>query len=308
MFSSNYSIAIELLRRYLAKKGNVSIDSFSDSHTCFVSDGNPVVLSLNDASADAANVTIKFGKDPHSHSVTIDMYLYNLHFPTESISTTVERDFSKQIDTVLLNTPEFNVSHISRRKSLQDLEKERRHIIPESGMSESFPSRSRKSSGQYNKPPDMPDFEDEYEVKGKQRFQPPSYDPTIGDADLNPAGLGGYPDLQPFLDPLAANPHGGMYPDRDHPMFGGGVGGSGTGLPPPGVPPGARYDDPYGEENSLGAHGPSGFGGLGGRGGRSGRGGRGGPGSFGGFGGPDGSGLGGGYDGGFGGGYGPPGF
>lgn len=306
MFSSNYSIAVELLRRYLAKKGPVSIGSFSDSHTCFTSDGKPVVLSLNDASADAANVTIKFGKDPHSHSVTIDMSQYKFRFPTESISATVERDFSKQIESVLLETSTFGAINAPRRKSLQDHEKERRQSASSSGMGGSLPSRS---SGQFTRPPDMPDFEDEYEVKGKQRFQPPPFDPTIGDADLNPAGLGGYPTLQPFLDPLAANPHGGMYPDRDHPMFGGGPGGGGgAGFPRPGVPPGARYDDPYGEEPSLGMPGQGGLGGPGGRGGLGSFGGRGGRGGRGGFGGPDGSGLGGGFNSGFGGGFGPPGF
>lgn len=303
MFSSNYSIAVELLRRFLAKKGTVSIESFSDSHTSFISDGKPVVLSLNDASGDAENVTIKFGKDPHSHSVTIDMSQYKFTFPTESISITVERDFSKQIESELLNTSVFESFNNPQEKSLlesQEQQQQKKGEDPNKPGPHGKGPLPSQPSGHFNRPPDMPDFEDEYEIRGKQRFQPPQFQPTIGDADLNPAGLGGYPTLQPFLDPLAANPHGGMYPDRDHPMFGG----NGTGRPRPGVPPGARYDDPYGEDSSLGMPGLGGPG-LGGPGGHGGRGSRGGNG---GFGGPGGSGLGGGFNGGFGGSFGPPGF
>lgn len=103
------------------------------------------------------------------------------------------------------------------------------------------------------RPSDMPDFEDEYEVKSPPA---PIYDnlgrskiTPIGSDDLNPPGIGGtHPTLKPYLDPLqgdgVGSNHQGMYPDPQHPMFGQpkppGSGGFG------GAPPGARYDDPFG--------------------------------------------------------------
>lgn len=104
---------------------------------------------------------------------------------------------------------------------------------------------------QMKKPSDMPEFDDEYEIKsppapvhdtlGQSKVAP------IGSDDLNPPGIGAHPTLKPYLDPLqgGGNDHQGMYPDPQHPMFGqpkppGSSGGFGS------APPGARYDDPFG--------------------------------------------------------------
>ncbi|OVF06752.1 hypothetical protein A9F13_18g00649 [Clavispora lusitaniae] len=117
------------------------------------------------------------------------------------------------------------------------------------------------------RPPDMPDFEDEYELKDTHRpaAAPPA---LVGDRDLYPPGLPRHPEMKPYLDPLADGPRGGMYVGPDDPMFGSQRGNTSR----RGVPPGARFDDPYGEDNlddmgmglPGGLRGPgSGFGGPG---------------------------------------------
>ncbi|EGW32739.1 uncharacterized protein SPAPADRAFT_60091 [Spathaspora passalidarum NRRL Y-27907] len=99
------------------------------------------------------------------------------------------------------------------------------------------------------RPPDMPDFEDEYEIKDHRQPIQPNIVPSIGDDDLNPPGLPRHPELKPFIDPLAAGSagtSGGMYPTPHHPLFGQPQSGNSSRR---GVPPGARFDDPYGEDN-----------------------------------------------------------
>lgn len=96
--------------------------------------------------------------------------------------------------------------------------------------------------------PDMPGFEDEYEMLPSSSGLPPTGAfPTVGDRDLNPPGLPTHPSLKPFIDPLSMNHpgEGGMYMLSRHPFFREGP------LPYPhgsasrrGVPPGARFDDP----------------------------------------------------------------
>lgn len=128
-----------------------------------------------------------------------------------------------------------------------------------------------------------PKFDDEYQMLGSSRKpQPLVNDPlAIGDRDLNPPGLPKNPAMSSFIDPLASNREGGMYPTPNHPLFqGGGV---------PGSSMGPRYDDPMFGDGSqdLEMIGNGLPGNLRGRGGRPGGfGGPGGPGGFGGFGGP----------------------
>ncbi|KAK6454594.1 PI31 proteasome regulator-domain-containing protein [Scheffersomyces xylosifermentans] len=101
-----------------------------------------------------------------------------------------------------------------------------------------------------HRPNDMPDFEDELEIRGSARSSSqPSGFPLVGDSDLNPPGLPKHPEMKPYIDPLRSggSGDGGMYPTPDHPLFGGRQEGGNTSRL--GVPPGARFDDPYGEDN-----------------------------------------------------------
>lgn len=101
---------------------------------------------------------------------------------------------------------------------------------------------------------DMPDFEDEYEMQHHRSAVglPPNV-PTIGDRDLNPPGIPRHPTMQPFVDPLASpGQDGGMYPLMNHPLFGH----ASDDSFPPGVPPGARYDEPTADSPFSSSHRP----------------------------------------------------
>ncbi|KGU33068.1 Hap43p-repressed protein [Candida albicans P75063] len=119
------------------------------------------------------------------------------------------------------------------------------------------------------RPSDMPDFDDEYEIKNPPPPQPLTNQlgrnnnnnnviPSIGSDDLNPPGIPQHPTLTPFIDPLqnSQGQHQGMYPTSDHPIFGQHQQGQG---PNSRAPPGARFDDPFGGSSSEGPFGgPSG--------------------------------------------------
>ncbi|KAI5952830.1 hypothetical protein KGF54_003697 [Candida jiufengensis] len=121
-----------------------------------------------------------------------------------------------------------------------------------SGGNPSAPA-ANNSAFKQNRPSDMPDFEDEYEIKDPGA---PTHDtlghsnlPPIGADDLNPPGIPSNPTLRGYLDPLQPpNSSGGdgMYPTSNHPIFGSQQGGNSGRR---GVPPGARFDDPYSEDN-----------------------------------------------------------
>ncbi|ODV82434.1 uncharacterized protein CANTADRAFT_4427 [Suhomyces tanzawaensis NRRL Y-17324] len=104
----------------------------------------------------------------------------------------------------------------------------------------------------HTRPADMPDFEDELEIRAPPRGTGSALFPAIGDRDLNPPGLPKHPEMKPFIDPLGSE-DGGMFPSPHHPLFGGRPQGGNTSRL--GVPPGARFDDPYGEDDldALGA-------------------------------------------------------
>lgn len=114
--------------------------------------------------------------------------------------------------------------------------------------------------------PDMPDFDDEYEIQRPAGAPSSSAFPSIGHGDLHPPGIPKNPLLQPFVDPLQPYGDGGMYPTPNHPLFGSRPQGPSSRR---GVPPGARYDDPLGDKDfdmvgsglPGGMHGPGGFGG-----------------------------------------------
>ncbi|EMG49348.1 hypothetical protein SBY92_002349 [Candida maltosa Xu316] len=125
-----------------------------------------------------------------------------------------------------------------------------------------FQSGIEKEVPNWKRPADMPDFDDEYEIKsppapvhdtlGRSKVTP------IGSDDLNPPGIPAHPTLKPYLDPLQNPQHQGMYPTPDHPLFGQQKPPDGSGF---GAPPGARFDDPFGPPGGSGSGfgGPPGF-------------------------------------------------
>lgn len=130
-----------------------------------------------------------------------------------------------------------------------------RNDAPESQISQVPPQYNPQSSSR--RPNDMPDFDDEYETRTPMGsgINPQTQIDTNDNKDLYPGGVK-YPSIKPYLDPTAGSTPsatgggaiigGGMMPTPNDRLFGhpkssgGRIGG---------VPPGARYDDPYGEES-----------------------------------------------------------
>lgn len=175
--------------------------------------------------------------------------------PLEEITPELRKEFDRKID-LSINSKISKLFHYSGSHE-EDQPRDLRHPL--------HPQTS--SSARRNIPADMPGFEDEYEILGTDKTSATSRPfPNIGDRDLNPPGLPKYPEMKPYLDPTGGNGDGGMYPLGKHPIFGGNRNsGNSSRL---GVPPGARYDDPMGEDSldALGRGLPGNMGGSLGRG------------------------------------------
>mmetsp|Transcript_1484 Transcript_1484/g.1479 ORF Transcript_1484/g.1479 Transcript_1484/m.1479 type:complete len:298 (+) Transcript_1484:194-1087(+) len=185
--------------------------------------------------------------------------------PLEEISLELRKEFNRKID-LSINSKISKLFHYSGNGSHEELQaKDPKH--PSQPHPHPHPHNPLGSETERRKIPDMPDFDDEYEILGTDKTTPTNRPfPNIGDRDLNPPGLPKYPEMKPYLDPSGGNGDGGMYPLGEHPIFGGHRGsGNSSRL---GVPPGARYDDPMGEDSfdALGSGLPGNMGGSLGRG------------------------------------------
>lgn len=96
----------------------------------------------------------------------------------------------------------------------------------------------------HKKIPDKPDFDDEYEIRGKLSTSNefPRGGVSIGDDDLYPGGIKD-PRINGHLDPLREAGNNGMSPSFDHPLFGGRF--------QDGRPIGSRYDEPFGDDDNM---------------------------------------------------------
>lgn len=114
-----------------------------------------------------------------------------------------------------------------------------------------LPDTAETTSSRYPQV-DLPKFEDEYDILSRRTLEDYGNPfPSIGDRDLRPPGIPEYPQMKPYIDPTGGETDGGgMYPLRNHPIFGPKKSGP---FSRRGVPPGARYDDPssnpFGEPN-----------------------------------------------------------
>lgn len=191
--------------------------------------------------------------------------------PLEEITPELRKEFDRKID-LSINSKISKLFHYSGSGSHEeDQARDQRHPPHPHPYPHPHPHNAlgseTSSSAIRNIPADMPGFEDEYEILGTDKTSATSRSfPNIGDRDLNPPGLPKYPEMKPYLDPTGGNGDGGMYPLSEHPIFGGHRNsGNSSRL---GVPPGARYDDPMGEDSldALGSGLPGNMGGNLGRG------------------------------------------
>lgn len=273
MINTYFDLTNELILSYL--KSNYSsqacneLEEVSSSETAIqyqLIHQNEKVLytTLNKLSEKTAIITlVAIGSVNESIVVDWDKIHPQLKFPINeiNISSDIIREFNRVVE-----------SSIRDPKSLKQVFKNLAELAEENETNENEPRRNDKTEkdqtfeqtqidqnqslhtfdhkGEVHRPNDMPDFDDELEIKARPRGSINAF-PSIGDDDLNPPGLPKYPELKPFIDPLAGGGSGGMYPSADHPLFGLRGEGNTSRL---GVPPGARFDDPYGEDN-LGALG-----------------------------------------------------
>lgn len=234
-----------------------------------------LTIAINQVSDTISSVNFVLSGDSSAQSVRVDWKSGDLpavELPVDSIN--IPSDVISRFEAFLKTTIDFDKLEKSlgvmestrddgKRTHVEEAEQQRpinhslegpKNVLLDSGI-----------RGDRRRPADMPDFDDEYEMQRPAGPPPTSRGfPSIGHGDLDPPGVPKNPLLQPYIDPLHPQGDGGMYPSPDHPLFGS------QSSARRGVPPGARYDDPMGEQdfdmvgNGLpgGMRGPGGFPGL----------------------------------------------
>lgn len=273
MAETYYDLTLQLLKSYISERYEALVSVKVDTPDFNKWEAGPFTVTVSVLSPE--NILINFVRASETRSMSIEWKKWNLELPLKEINVELKDQFFIYLDT-RLDPPKLQ--HGEEQKQAQTLTGPPPPTTETGIPRSSEPSLNRES----RRPADMPGFEDEYEVLGSANATGPlsSFAP-IGDRDLNPPGLSRDPPMKPYIDPLAA-PEGGMHPTMDHPLFGRHQGNSSR----RGVPPGARFDDPMGEDSlddmGMGLPGNLRRGGPGfGPGGSSGFG-QGGPGGFGG--------------------------
>ncbi|GMM38988.1 hypothetical protein DASC09_063270 [Saccharomycopsis crataegensis] len=104
---------------------------------------------------------------------------------------------------------------------------------------------SSKTEVRPSNPNDPPGFEDEYKLLPQNSsYNSPKVSGSIGEKDLDPMGIGKYPVMKPYIDPLGSGSSGsgGMHPTFNDPLFHPENRNSGNGSLQ--RPPGARWSNP----------------------------------------------------------------
>ncbi|KAF3993700.1 hypothetical protein FT663_01113 [Candidozyma haemuli var. vulneris] len=238
MANTYYELTLQLLKAYIAERYEAQVNVKVDTPEFNKWEAGPFIVTVSEISPN--NSLINFVRGSQSVSVSIEWEKWNIELPVKEVSDELKQQFAVFLDT-RLDPPKLRRDE--EHKDSESLTGPPPPGPPGLGI-------PRASDDDLNaigsrKPADMPDFEDEYEVLGSaNRTGTSSTFAPIGDRDLNPPGLSRDPPMKPFIDPLAA-PEGGMHPTMDHPLFGRSQGNASR----RGVPPGARFDDPMGEDN-----------------------------------------------------------
>lgn len=253
-YDTALAIATAIVRDWISDIGRGAKHSIYETPTFtqfLYTRGKETVLTVNLVQQSPDHVTILFihpAKDMHE---SIQIHLTNdlqLQVPVNDIDPKFRESFIKElenqrnaiVDTLCSKQQQEQGTAESRRDDQPDEIRTDNVKLPSLGF------RVQEGSSR-QRPADMPDFDDEYEMLPRPEQGLRVGVPTIGDGDLRPPGIPANPELRPFLDHRGDGGDGGMYPSMDHPIFRGGSGGRGAGSAGiPGVPPGARYDDPTG--------------------------------------------------------------
>lgn len=178
------------------------------------------------------------------NSMIINNTILPVKFPLETISDSLKQDFDYIFKQ--LTVPHKGGLHDNQKNNQDELKHKVNDLGPKPIKQFTKPPIELiQSSKPFKRPNDMPDFDDELEINSQPSVSTRTF-PRIGESDLNPPGLPKHPSLKQWHDPLADNHpsgDGGMYPTSG--MFGEPNHGNTSRR---GVPPGARFDDPYGED------------------------------------------------------------
>lgn len=210
-----------------------------------VKDGEQVKVTVNISEVSDTSTLISFvtkGKEKVD-TVVIDWTdsAWRVELPMDAVLQDLQKQFNGKLDGNI----EGRVNTLMAEGGRAGDARGQRSTKPQ--PQPYIPLTAETSTGQ--RISDMPGFDDEYEIlKHSDEDRPTTRPfPTVGDRDLNPPGLPKHPQMKPYIDPMGGDEEGGMYPLMNHPIFGDRrQGGNSSRL---GVPPGARYDDPMGEDN-----------------------------------------------------------
>lgn len=259
-FELTLQLTVSYLRSHFAKRVGTDLEktSATDSsvHYLLVHLGKAELYVVLNKLSDTVTVVSLVAVDKLNELVVVDWdKIQQVSFPVNEISVLEDliRQFNKEFEKHIKNMDDlkavFDVTTEQRDGSESDKgSDDKRHtnsVVRENvNVAPQIAQPPVVSPSNPSRPSDMPDFEDELEIRARPR-QSQQVFPLIGDGDLNPPGLPKNPELKLFIDPLGGSSNG-MYPSADHPMFGNRESGNTSRL---GVPPGARFDDPYGEDN-----------------------------------------------------------
>ncbi|KAM9907173.1 hypothetical protein OXX69_006535 [Metschnikowia pulcherrima] len=249
MCESGFQLIVELVRPYLCQKFNLPSTSVlqtlsSDTHSQWTLQDSPQAATISATKLSDENTVLNFISGETIRAVQVPLSGLGVSMPVEKAKIKDLGDvFASFVDTKLLEQGGF-WQKSKPTKNQPDSESHDQKLAP--ALNSDF-SKMAVNPGPrpFTRPADMPDFDDEYDLKKHGSAAPQLGNFGIGERDLYPPGVGRDPLMKPYLDPLADVGGGGMYPTADHPMFGQRQGNTSRS----GVPPGARYDDPYGENN-----------------------------------------------------------
>lgn len=240
MISSYFDLARSVLSVYVSNSYQEKKETVSTSQNHEQWAVGSITLTISEISPSMTLISFVHGSD--AQAISVNWSDFKVKLPIEGPLEQLQLQFDAFMDLKLGSSSQRQLQEDAQRGA----DPERTPVAPLVSRV-SHPSDNWVRAEPKAPPADMPGFDDEYEVlrpaNGQQGPLGLGLTP-IGDGDLNPPGLPRYPEMRPYLDPLA-NPQGGMHPSMQHPLFGRAAGNSSR----TGVPPGARYDDPFGEDN-----------------------------------------------------------
>lgn len=240
MFATNFELTQELLRRYLLEAcgEGPSEETSSEGHALWQYPAKLLSVTLTRLSEATTLVVFVVGKS--TVTTQVDLNALGIDLPCSEVLSADSHKFAAHMHSVLGD--DLFRDRGPTPSQARDPGPPPGFHPRKSDVKPVLPLAAGSQPSGHGRPSDMPYFEDELQTRRRLPAATPVY--NIGEDDLN-GPVPPHPELRPYLDPLAPRPSGGLYLSPDHPMFGRSEGNTSR----LGVPPGARFDDPYGENN-----------------------------------------------------------